>query len=180
MENTVTCPNCKVRIKKPDLDIRGQSSELDFVFLKAPCPICGTEVAVPYGSFKFDDKGVKTILNGPEFTTEILQKIQHVTEVAHKEKYTPEKYKQEIASIGVPDTFLKLVIPENASDFYGFLSFLATVIFGVLALRHTKGSTNNNLKSAKKINKQKKKKNNTKKSDSDMHKLRRDYHKKNK
>jgi hypothetical protein len=168
---TVKCsnPNCGIFFETWNA-FGGKDSTVTFNNVgMGKCPRCGSIGKIMDGTYRFDSDGIMRVLSGPQFTTEVLVKLQHVAEVAQTESYTPNKFITEV-SLGLSDTLLNLFVPQDAGDFYSFLQFLIILIPKLL--RRKKSGFGE-----KKYKKKKSKKAKTRDKDIDEYKLRREYYK---
>jgi hypothetical protein len=125
------CPNCGSVNKFPFEFINSHIEIGEEVIME--CYKCHSSYKVPEGKFYFDKNGIASILSGPEFTNEALYKLKALTEKAKRERYSPDQFRAEIAVMAIPDRLLKVIIPTNPGEFWGFIAALLAAIALVVA-----------------------------------------------
>ena len=96
------------------------------------CPLCKSPGEMMPNTFKVDEQGIMNVLNEPEYTEEVLERIKELALEAEQKEYTPEEFKKEITSLGVPDSFMNLIIPQDQAAFYDFLQVLVPIIVALI------------------------------------------------
>lgn len=92
-----------------------------------PCPRCGSMGTIPDGKYSTVGKAL-TLLSGPRFSRETMQRLAAILEQAQSEPPQSETVLQQIAEVpGLGDAVLRL-LPENKEQWYSFIAMLLAVI----------------------------------------------------
>jgi hypothetical protein len=101
------------------------------------CPYCGSLGKTLDGTYNFDKDGFATLLEGPEFTTDVLAKLRKVAEDARANKYSPQQFIEEAEKISpaVAGLFLSpefqaywSMINTGLQTFFTFLGVLIATL----------------------------------------------------
>jgi hypothetical protein len=87
------------------------------------------------GRFSFDSNGVQTLLEGPQFTVDLLTQLKQLAQKARIEDTTPEKFVSEAEKLDSILGFLKYCVPKTNGELKEFLAWLIPVIIGLLAMK---------------------------------------------
>lgn len=131
----LTCSRCHTAFEGRGLNISGPAGGHAIGILEnnyETCPNCGNDVSYPNGTFSFDEKGIATLLSGPDFTREVLQELKNLTQQVKDQGLSLEEFKSRASAITPAAEGLAAYAPKNATELAGYLTFLLALILAFL------------------------------------------------